>query len=441
MSCSGPVSGWTASKSINQPMGSSKLTIVGTNTVTYAPLGADSNLNASMPFTYVPAGSRYNFIISLLQPAADDTEFMVMYERWIAPGEAVYAGSINGVILAGNYGAKDVNAAVAGVNMWIRPTHVSMQGVALAIWGQATCQLAVASGAGAGVIAYIPSAVSAGEIILTPTAVQTLLPLVIPAEYANSTLPWQTTRTTACAMLGTNVSQVLNKAGTVMAGRVSPSVQDPFNVTQSYISTLHPAEKAFLALETGVYSYAPPSTDLAHFWDYSSVVGVAAATQYAAVAPLPMYHLGNDSLVNVMFITAGSVAESLACTVDWHIEFRTSSALFQIGLSTIPIEVLHTAQISLASVGYFFENVQHKKLLGQVVNATKAYANAMVSSAGAKAKNKKGGNGNASFSAKPGKNMAATSGRASGIVSGSVRGSGSKKKDKKNQKNSNKQKR
>ncbi len=426
MASSGPVSGWAANKAVNSPPGTSQLIIVGTNAVSYAPLGADDRLNASIPFTYVPAGSRMNFIVCGALTATQDVEFTVAYERWVAPGEATYYSAHSGTILLGNFGGKDVVTAAFPVSMWIRPTHISLNSAAALSSTTYSIQVAVASGSGAGVIAYTASALSAGIITLTPTAVQTLLPLVVPAEFSNSVLPWSTTRTTACAFLGTNVSQVLNKAGTVLAGRISPSVTDPFNVTSAYISTLHPAEKAFLPLETGVYTYCPPSTDLSTFLDYTSAQGTGAGP-YQATTSLPMYHLGNDSLVNIMFITAGSVAESLACTVDWHIEFRTSSALFQIGLSTIPIEVLHTAQISLASVGYFFENVRHKKLLATVTSATRVYSNSVSAKNGPKrGQPNKGGSGSVNIPNRPGRNPAATSGQGSGMVRGPVRGTTAK---------------
>ncbi len=88
--------------------------------------------------------------------------------------------------------------------------------------------------------------------------------------------------------------------------------------------------------------------------------------------------LDNDSLFNVAFFTASSVDEQLACTVDWHIEFRTTSTLFQIGLCTLTLETMHQAQVALAAVGYFFENFNHKAILGWITENVRRYGPAML---------------------------------------------------------------
>jgi hypothetical protein len=166
--------------------------------------------------------------------------------------------------------------------------------------------------------------------------------------------------------LGTNVTQVLNKGGTILGGRVSPAVIDPWRVQQSYVNALHPAEKAFLPLETGVYTYCPPSTDLIFFSDHTLNTGQGASA-------CPIYVLSNDALYNKLYLTTAGVEESLACTVTWHLEFRTSSALFQIGLSGLTLESLHQAQLVLAETGYFFENPKHDAVLSKVISAAKKY--------------------------------------------------------------------
>lgn len=176
-------------------------------------------------------------------------------------------------------------------------------------------------------------------------------PAVFPGEFKNTTLPWYATRTNATAVLLTNTTQVVNKAGTFLGGRVSPNVTNPFTVLSPYISTLHPMEKVQLAAEHGFYTYVPPSTDLANFWDYTLNTSGGANN-------CPVYRLDNDALVNVFFLT-DVVASSWSIVVDWHIEFRTCSTLFPIGISTMPVEQLHQAQIKLSSVGYFFANEWH----------------------------------------------------------------------------------
>jgi hypothetical protein len=160
---------------------------------------------------------------------------------------------------------------------------------------------------------------------------------------------------------------VLNKGGTILAGRVDPKGGNAWATTQAIIAAKHPSEKAYLALETGLYTYCPPSTDLATFYDYTS-----PTSSYLSSALIPVYRLDNDALVNVFFLTSPAATASVfAVNVDWHIEFRTASTLFDVGISTISLETLHQAQLSLIQVGFFFENFDHKVILRGILSAAK----------------------------------------------------------------------
>lgn len=256
------------------------------------------------------------------------------------------------------------------------------------------------------------------------------MPLVEPVEFANSALPWNATRVTAAAFLGTNVTQVLNKSGTVLGGRLSPAVVDAWRCTAQNITNLHPAEKAYLPLETGVYTYCPPSTDLVFFTDYSRST-VQASTHGGLI---PIFSLENDSMYNKMFLTPAGADEALACTVTWHIEFRTSSALFQVGLSAMTLESLHTAQLILAAHGFFFENPEHKGMLNRIIALAKQFAPAAVSMIhpmAGKALEYVAGRYGKQVTPKAGPSKPPTTSAAkSGIVVGSKRGSAPKAKAK-----------
>lgn len=337
----------------------------------YPIIGRDSG-TGSLPWVYVPRGANLAVTVAHSNTVLANGFATVALAAWNAPGETRDTVEFNIPLVAGNRGASTNSTAVFG---WVRPLSVNFS-EAMTVGFNPTVSLRVSNAA----VTYTPSVANAGSfamgaLITTPL----FMPLVYPAEFANSRLPWLSTRTTAASALYTNVSQVLNKGGTVLAGRVAPSAYagSMWELPQTYVQTLHPAEKAFLGLETGHYTYVPPSTDLVDFWDYSvSSTGILAASLLIEV---PVVRLDNSSLYNVAFITASAVAEQLAVTIDWHIEFRTSSALFQIGLSTTTLEVLHQAQIALASVGYFFENFNHKALLNMVTGAAKKYGPAALS--------------------------------------------------------------
>lgn len=339
----------------------------------FTPLGVDEGTGTA-PWIFVPAGSKVYPIVytTVANPIA--TTWSVGYDVWSAPGECITdqvgSASIAAGKLSGTAGTLSLTQA-----SWIRPGNLTaVQNTAGAMSSDAGVIMFVCCSNGTATSMAV-SATDVGTITVSaPVANYALFPLVTPSEFNNSALPWFSTRVTASAVLGTNVTQILSKGGTVLGGRVSPSVINPFTVTSSYISTLHPAEKAFLPLETGIYSFCAPSTDLANFWDYT--LNTAPGVQSC-----PVYRLDNDAMLNIMFLNATSTAEILAVTASWHIEFRTSSALFQVGLSGITLETFHQAQLALVAAGFFYDNPDHRAILSKIISAVKTVAPHLVQAA------------------------------------------------------------
>lgn len=326
----------------------------------YPIMGVDGG---GIPFVYVPSGGIVNVVGNSDAPNSTGTTASIeaTFEWWTSPGEVMtYKKTFNTQSTATNYGTfyGSISGFAAGYGYWLRP--VSIQGTTVT----PTTSVSMT-------VVYCGCTVSWGfsttanplASITVPLATTCLQPLCLPVEFANTTLPWYATRTTAAAALLTNVTQVLNKAGTFLGGRISPNIQNPWTVTTDYVGTLHPAEKNQLSAEEGFYTYVPPSTDLANFWDYTLPTGGGAAA-------CPVYRLDNDSLVNVFFHT-DPVAASYSVTVDWHIEFRTTSALFPIAVCSMPLESLHQAQLALATTGFFFNNWNHEKIRAIISNIGK----------------------------------------------------------------------
>jgi len=345
---------------------------LGVNTAGVSPnypfLGVDQE-TGPMPYVYVPQGFQATWLVTCGLPVSATlaTNVYVTEEFWNYPGgssvatgsrSVLWANTLTGGIASSTY--KDTTKG-----SWLRPATITLVDAAAGAITLSNPQLHLL--VSAGTLVYTPSTSTRGDVAIVPVATTALTPLGGPAEFANSTLPWYSTRCTAAAALFTNVTQVLNKGGTVLAGRVSPQVKSPWQVDTNYISSLHPAEKAFLPLETGHYTYCPPSTDLVQFWDYTldTTLGSAAA---------PVYRLDNDSLVNIAFFTSPGSTETMAVTLDWHIEFRTTSALFQVGLSALTMESLHQAQLALSQIGFFFPNNSHKSLIGRVMSGAASWA-------------------------------------------------------------------
>lgn len=323
-------------------------------------IGTDSG-TTSCQWTYAPAGSKITTFLLAGSSLAGVLGLLVKYDLWISPGETSSYVDQFGVSPSFT-GTQAYTTNPISKNCWIRPNGVSCTipptagNTTVALTFAITCNYTVAATIVPAVLTLTP---------LTPL-VPVFVPLAYPTEFTFSPIPWQSTRLTAVAALFTNVSQVLTKQGTVLCARLNPDTIDVWNAGVQDLSSVNPAEKQFLGLEHGAYTYAPPSTDLSHFWDYAT-----AATQ-----TLPLYRLDNDSLVNVMIFDDPSVATSpcsLAVNLDWHIEFRTVSTLWQVGLSTATLESLHQSQLALVASGFFFNNEDHKANIRTIINSITKY--------------------------------------------------------------------
>ncbi len=331
-----------------------------------AVLGVDSTAGPGV-WIYAPKGSFVYFVGAWSTAAPQNATLKVLYERWTAPGELIGNYWADVVVLAGTTGAMSTNAAVtASEGCWLRVKSASVGASAAAVFPQSVYVTLLVSMNAA---TYAGSGTNQGVVTCGAASGQEyMMPLVYPKEFDNSKMPWYAARTTATSLLATNVTPVVDKAGTVLAGRMSPQVKSAWAVTINDIVNLHPAEKALLPLETGFYTFVPPSTDLASFWDYTLPAGGVNTDV------IPVFRLDNDAMYNVVYYTSGSKDSTLALTLDWHLEFRTSSSLFQVGMSTMSLETLHVAQLTLAKAGFFFENTTHKGILGKVVSAAKMMA-------------------------------------------------------------------
>lgn len=331
-------------------------------------LGLDAALG-DQPFMYVPVGCTFSVIVSKDDASvATAVNFAPTFEFWSTPGR--HTAQAGGVVTIA--ASKTGNMATFGPfteNRWVRVPEVLLTSSAAFpntyAW-RVHCSVSNYTPT------YITSAFTAGTVaVAAAVTTQMLLPIAAPPEYTTSTLPYRSTRTTAVSCLYTNVSKALNKEGTVNWGRLNPTVTNVWSSSLPDVTTLHPSEKAYLPLETGAYTYVAPSTDMAEFWDYVLSVGTNDYNIVAGVSPVPLVRLDNTSLVNAGFFSDPDGSTSLAVTNDWHFEFRTTSALFQIGLSSITLEAFHQAQLSLVSAGFFFSNSKHSQILNGIIAIAK----------------------------------------------------------------------
>lgn len=329
----------------------------------YPVLGLDST-QCPQTWFYAPAGGwiYVNVVYSSNAPTVDPN-ITIQLDRWTAPGESFDINFVATNFTAGSpsiYGWKAINTNDSG---WYRVSRILGGGV---FAGIALSTYSVMVTNANTVTVTPPTATLCPLYTVNATFAPCLMPVAAPPEFTNSILPYSSTRTTAAAVLFTNVTKVLNKEGTILGGRLNPATADVFNFSKTLLAAQHPAEKQLLGLETGFYTFCPPSTDLSNFWDYALPVPYSS--------PVPLYRLDNDALVNAFVFDDPDGGTNLAVNLDWHLEFRTTSALWQIALSTIPIEVLHQAQLSLVSAGFFFQNETHESVLKRVMPVLKSAA-------------------------------------------------------------------
>lgn len=400
------------------------------NAIMYPPFGRDDTLGPT-PWTYVPQGGHVCIAITSNMEAPDVVD--IVFDRWGARGErsqyemrVVKTGPAH-TTLGFNYVSLD--------NVWVRPsaitfgTFVGLASHAMRISLVVSSSVAVFNGSAA---AWGGTVNCAGGPVALP--IRPLLPFTAPAEFANSSIPWSNTRLTAVGTLYTNVTKVLSKEGTVLAGRLSPEQVDVWNFTQAHLTNLHPAEKAYLPLESGHYTYCPPSTDLAAFWDYTLDRTTTTPSRPAAA---PVVRLDNTALVNCALFSDQDAVDPtrLAVNLDFHIEFRTTSALWQIGLSAMTLESLHQAQLSLVAAGFFFPNKSHAAILNRIATWAKAISPSvgLVSPLAGRVL-RKTSKAVIKLTNAPRTNVPATSAEGSGIVSKKKDKKGDRPQDKKDKK-------
>lgn len=191
-----------------------------------------------------------------------------------------------------------------------------------------------------------------------------LLPVYTPPEFGNSIIPYTRTRANATAALFTNVTAALSKEGTILAARLKPAVVDMWNFGISHVNSVHPSFRYFGPMEKGLYSFTSPSQNSIYFED--AVMTIPSQFSNVSITTRPKFSFKDYGVYNAMiFSDLGSAATGtqLAVSLYAHLEFEATSALFTPGVSTLPMESLHAAEIALLDLGHFHENPIHWALL------------------------------------------------------------------------------
>lgn len=330
----------------------------------YGIYGCDSACGPQ-PFLWAPQSSYLSYELLLDGLTAGGEVANLQFEQWIGPGEVVLiTTTFNTVGAVAGQATLRASILLNGQSYgWIRPKSVRITGTkALQGFGVSVSSASSVTGGSATLGVF-----STYTTISSPLEV--LVPVSPPPDFQFTTLPWQAARTTACASLFTNVTKALDKEGLINAGRLLPSIINYWKFSLSDILTLHPLEKRQLALETGFYTFTAPTNEALAFRDCTTPGG----------GKMPLVRLDDNSMVNAFVFTDSDAAtpSSLAVSVDWHIEFRTASTLFNLRTSPYSLEQMHAAQLIALNAGFFWSNDLHetiaKKILPVVMAAAEAY--------------------------------------------------------------------
>lgn len=214
------------------------------------------------------------------------------------------------------------------------------------------------------------SATANSRLHMVPTAgTKALFPAYDPPQIETSKAPYHSTRVSSLAVLVTNVSRVQQKQGTIIGARFSATTPAFWGCVPEDVNNVHPASRYFGACENGSYIVVPPTQDSEIFSDSvmhsETLVSLTDNTGYTGKSDYvwrPIVLFDTDDPFLALFISedlTSGYETVMAYTVDIHLEFRTSSPLFQVGISAVPLEEYHRSQLIVAQAGYFYENATH----------------------------------------------------------------------------------
>lgn len=197
------------------------------------------------------------------------------------------------------------------------------------------------------------------------------LPACPPPEISKSHLPYESCRSTAAAVLFSNVTSVLNKEGTVGAIRLPKdetavwTLRDPYT---AYVSDVKATDRYFGPLEKGFYAFTTPDASSEVFRD-------CVQHTLRTGTKMVVFHLDSFDYVAPFRLSDLNTGNSttMAVTVSRHLEFRSTTSLFPTDFSRASLESYHLAQMAIARTGTFYENPVHLATIARaVLNGVKA---------------------------------------------------------------------
>jgi hypothetical protein len=334
------------------------------------PVGRDSTgrVWAYVPYSANNALSGYQPTVSISFAAAVSGAVLNMQlEHMTSVGKVTqveysttaYSGSLQEVPLASTLGTTSLNGP-----SWFRVAEITYTNYSGSL-DINTVKMGIATGAPSSSSLSAPATLSG-----TGMADVSMWPLAQPPEFYVSNEPYFKVRGTAVGLLLSNVTSVLNQEGSIRAVRIPTEDFDwsrqPYNSDR--FKSANPVEVFAGKLAKGCYSYTLSDSQSE---DFRNVVSdIAFSSVYSNNAKrVPAFLVDSFSYVNVIQLqdTNTTTITNLQYVLDNHIEFVTSSALFNLDHSRITLEDYHRAQMVLAEKGVFFENPVHLAAIASMI--------------------------------------------------------------------------
>lgn len=180
-------------------------------------------------------------------------------------------------------------------------------------------------------------------------------------------------RLNASSLLMSNVTKVINKEGFIRCARLPlTSLVNPFSLTS--IRGLPPNLIKTLVLEKGAYNYLLPGELSDFVQTYTNMVnepGLGPFGPTTNTIPAPLIYMDTLGYSNLMILEDDDTSTPSTFSIQYnnHLEFTSSSQIFQTGISTLELEDLRKALRALEMTGVFFENPAHFGALVTMVSS------------------------------------------------------------------------
>ncbi len=181
-----------------------------------------------------------------------------------------------------------------------------------------------------------------------------------PPEFDTAPAVYKACRINASSLLVKNTTSIMYKEGTVegMLVPLQTKALDLFGIStnfNSYIADVGSASRYMGLLENGMYTFTVPDASSLAFRD--CVLKVSGYT----TSQVPLFNLDAVDYVNVFKFAdqTSTTATNLTFIHDTHVEFRNTTMLWPVGVSTTPLEEFHRAMVAVQSLPLFYENPTH----------------------------------------------------------------------------------